>query len=654
MRRGLLLLLLWTMLASPLASARAASKSDLFNQALAAIDARNWKTLAQVQQQLGSHFPLNAYLEYAQLQQQLGDSKPGQITTFINTYRDTPLASDLLSSAIAGYARAERWSELLQLTQTLPNSLSLRCDYVQAQVQTGMKVEKQVADLLQSRDGLPLACRDLFTLLANKGRLDKSTLLLLMHQAFRNGQSGWLTQVGGWLPDANREKQWLLTLYQTPAQLDDIPKRLAARQSLYALALTRLTQRDPEAALASWQAAPASLFIDAAEKQQLAARIAWYSAISSEKFNRDWLDGWLPAHVAIAPSTLEQRARRAVIEQDWPGVMRWVALMPKGGAGDAQWQYWLARAQAQLGQSDAAHHAMVQAAGSRTFYGFLAARELQQPVQLEAKRSERRESLRLDMTQMATLARVRLLLAAGHDREARREWQFLLGRVSSNDYAALARYALLKHWYHFAIATAIHSGSHDRLAWRFPLAWTGDFKQAAKKAGADDGYLMMAVARRESAFFPAARSGVGALGLMQLMPATAQHVARDLGMTLAKDSLLDPTTNMTLGTDYLSGLLKRYQGNRVLALAAYNAGPNRVTQWLRDAAVPFDVWIESIPFYETRAYVKAVLAYRVIFMRRAGIADADIDMLGDAARHFAYTNEALAQQQSGVKLSANP
>lgn len=653
MNSSWLLRLLCLVLSLLTASAQAAGKPDLFNQGLAAISARDWQALAKVQQQLGDHYPLNAYLEYAQLHQQLDDSTPGQITTFRNDYRDTPLANRLLSEAIAAYARSERWQELLQLTSTPPNSLSLRCDYVMAQVQTGVPADKEVASLLQRSTALPGSCRDLFALLADGGKLDRDTLLLLMHNAFRQGQGTWLTQLGGWLPDSNREKEWLLKLYQSPDQLDGIPARLAARQSLYALALTRLAQRDPVAALASWQQAPATLFVDANEQQQLAARLAWYSAISSDQVNRDWLDGWLENHTDRAPSALEQRARHAVMEQDWKGVVRWVSKLAPGKL-DAQWQYWLARAQTGLGQAEAGRRAMEQAASERTFYGFLAARALQQPVQLDDKTPDRHEQLHLSDTQMATLARVRLLLAAGQERDARSEWQYLLGQVSERDYPALARYALSRHWYHFAIATAIHSGGHDRLAWRFPLAWREDFRKAAKVAGADDAYLMMAVARRESAFFPAAQSPVGAVGLMQLMPATAKQVAKDLGLSLANDGLLDPATNMTLGSDYLGGLLERYQGNRVLALAAYNAGPSRVDQWLGNTSVPFDVWIESIPYAETRAYVKAVLAYRVIFMRRAGIADADIDMLGKVARHFAYTSAALAEQKTSVKLSDNP
>ena len=126
----------------------------------------------------------------------------------------------------------------------------------------------------------------------------------------------------------------------------------------------------------------------------------------------------------------------------------------------------------------------------------------------------------------------------------------------------------------------------------------------------------MAVARRESAFNPQARSPVGAMGLMQLMPGTAKDMARQSGINISDTAeVFDPALNIDLGSGYLAGLLKRYNNNRVLALAAYNAGPHRVDGWLDDHDTPFDVFIESIPFYETREYVQAVLAYRVILSR---------------------------------------
>jgi soluble lytic murein transglycosylase len=125
---------------------------------------------------------------------------------------------------------------------------------------------------------------------------------------------------------------------------------------------------------------------------------------------------------------------------------------------------------------------------------------------------------------------------------------------------------------------------------------------------------LMSIARRESAFNSHARSPVGARGLMQMMPATAKQVAREKAFTLTDEkALLDSDVNIHLATYYVSSLLEKYNGNLIAALAGYNAGPNKVDRWLESAPVTFDQFIESIPYRETREYVKAVLAYRVIF-----------------------------------------
>jgi soluble lytic murein transglycosylase len=130
----------------------------------------------------------------------------------------------------------------------------------------------------------------------------------------------------------------------------------------------------------------------------------------------------------------------------------------------------------------------------------------------------------------------------------------------------------------------------------------------------------MAIARRESAFFPQARSPVGARGLMQIMPATGKQVASSLGRSHSTSALYEVENNVLLGSAYYRQLLDRFGGNRVFALTAYNAGPHRVQRWRHDSgeSVPVEVWIETIPFRETRNYVQAVLSYNVVFQHLQG------------------------------------
>ena len=145
----------------------------------------------------------------------------------------------------------------------------------------------------------------------------------------------------------------------------------------------------------------------------------------------------------------------------------------------------------------------------------------------------------------------------------------------------------------------------------------------------------MAIARRESAFFPQAHSPVGARGLMQIMPATGRQVASALGRPHTRAELYEVEHNILLGSAYYRQLLDRFAGNRVYALAAYNAGPHRVDRWrnAKGQGVPVDVWVETIPYRETRNYVKNVLSYNVVFQYLLGDTHR---LLTDAERQAQY------------------
>ena len=204
--------------------------------------------------------------------------------------------------------------------------------------------------------------------------------------------------------------------------------------------------------------------------------------------------------------------------------------------------------------------------------------------------------------------------ARGQVVDARREWYHVSRLFSREEMVAQARLAYDMGWYFPAIRTISQAQYWDDLDIRFPMAHQGSLTRAARNRGLHSSWVF-AITRQESAFMNDARSGAGAGGLMQLMPATAQETARKFGIPLSSPrQVYDPETNIQLGAAYLSQVHAQFGGNRVLASAAYNAGPGRVRQWLRGADhLAFDVWVESIPFDETRQYVQNVLSYSVIY-----------------------------------------
>ncbi len=217
------------------------------------------------------------------------------------------------------------------------------------------------------------------------------------------------------------------------------------------------------------------------------------------------------------------------------------------------------------------------------------------------------------------VARALELYAVGDLINARREWYALLPKLSPTEQFYAAQLARQAGWIAQSIFTANEADLRDDLDLRFPLAYPEVFERISRATSVPQPFLM-AVARQESAFDPRARSGADARGLMQLMRPTAALVANRLGVAPPSVAdLYDPDLNVELGGHHLARLLARYDNRRPLAAAAYNAGENRVDRWVREREdAPMDVWIERIPFNETRNYVKNVLAFTQVYGQLLG------------------------------------
>jgi len=222
--------------------------------------------------------------------------------------------------------------------------------------------------------------------------------------------------------------------------------------------------------------------------------------------------------------------------------------------------------------------------------------------------------------QLPVIARIDELHYHGEHMQAQSEWYKLLqdtvDRAQQQDLALLATQ---KGWYRMAIDAATRAQAWDALDQRFPTAYQDVFTRQAATWRVPSTELM-AIARRESAFFPEAQSPVGARGLMQIMPATGRVVAASLQQRHSEADLFNVEHNVLLGSAYYRQLLDRFGDNRVFALAAYNAGPHRVDRWRNQSAkgLPVEFWVETIPYQETRNYVQAVLSYNVVFQYMQG------------------------------------
>ena len=255
-----------------------------------------------------------------------------------------------------------------------------------------------------------------------------------------------------------------------------------------------------------------------------------------------------------------------------------------------------------------------QLADEPSFHGFLAADRVNLPYKsLDTQPKPDNKQRVQGLQRIAALQRVREWYALGNGAQARKEWLRTLKLMDKNGLLAASELALAWNMPHLSIMTAAKAKEWDNVNLRFPLLNVEQAQAQARNQGIQTAWVL-GVMRRESAFDATAASNADAYGLMQLILPTAKLMARKQGLSVSsKEDVLQPATNIQLGSAYLSQLLKRFNGNYVQATAAYNAGPGRPPQWAPDIPLNADQWIETIPFTETREYVQAVLAYTTIY-----------------------------------------
>ncbi len=306
--------------------------------------------------------------------------------------------------------------------------------------------------------------------------------------------------------------------------------------------------------------------------------------------------------------------RTALARRDWDAVIAAIEEMPPEQRHAEEWQYWLGIARDETGNPDAAAAALEKIAANRSYYGFLAADALDRPYAWAHAAIEPDEETLSRLAGNAALIRARELFHVGQESRGRSEWNAAVARLDRQEAAQAAVLAHRWTWHSQAIATAASLGLYDDLEIRYPFAFRQLLAEHAAGAGISESWAY-GIARSESLFMADVRSGAGAIGIMQLMPETGRRTAAELRHPYAGlDTLTTPESNILLGAHYLGKMLARFGENRAVATAAYNAGPHRVEDWLpEEGRLDARIWIENIPYNETRKFVRRVLVSDAIF-----------------------------------------
>jgi soluble lytic murein transglycosylase len=563
-------------------------------------------------------YPLYPYLRYAELRRGWAEQQDEDIRAFLEAYADLPLADLLRSSWLRHLGKQQQWERFLAFYRG-SQSTELACYKLQAESSEPPTEAwlDQVQALWLVGHSQPDACDPVFDVLADSPRMTRELVWSRIRLAFGKGKLGLASYLARRLPEPDRHwvGRWRRA-HVSPAEMLADPAMQSdtvVTRDIVLHALKRLGRGDASAARERWLTLRDKYAFSDQQRAELERGLALYAAYERDPNAFAWL-GELPASV-VDDKVIEWRARTALRTRNWEGLLASIKAMDASRLESSEWRYWKAYALEQLDQEAVAMAFFGELAGKRDYYGFLAADQLDWTYTLthDGIASEEAE-LNALLARYPGLVRARELFLAGEAQDARREWRYLINTLTPRE---LELAALLAHrwgWHDRAILTAARAGHLDDLELRFPVLYEEQVGTVAKAFDLEPAWIF-GVMRQESAFMADARSPAGALGLMQLMPATGRSTARLLELPKpSRQTLLQADPNIRIGSGYLRHILDRFDGNQALATAAYNAGPQRVKGWLpEDESLPGPVWVDTIPFTETRRYVRAVLAFTTVY-----------------------------------------
>jgi soluble lytic murein transglycosylase len=619
--------LLWFVIATVLFAqvAQTATQLDLEQQQNLFIKAErlahnpNSSTFKKIMEQLEG-YPLKPYVELKTLSKFPFIANKKQIENFLEKYEFTPLDRPLRKKWLT-YLVKKNQPELFMHFYRDMDDAALNCKYAEILLKEDPSNTHALAlaeNLWVVGKSQPNDCDVLFKQWQKVGKLTSELVWKRMSMAADGGNHTLIPYLKTLLP---KEQQYLADLWlkvrRSPSQvsrLSNFPAKYSEKETeILVYGLKRLISNDRDLALRSWEKLTNKFAFSKEQHKQISHRFAIFLALADHQ----QAEVWLEKAINIEPDAelLRWHLAHELRQRNWQQVLDIIDFVPAEVADENVFQYWKARAYEKLGAKILADKGLKKLAKQRHYYGFLASGKLSEMASLNDNPLLIAQH---DMDQLAALPSAQRALEfrrLGRNLSARREWYFLQSQLTQPQKVTAAVLASQQNWHDQAIFGFSNSGYLDDLSRRFPMPFDSQLQINAKKNNIDVAWAY-AIIRRESSFMPDAASHAGALGLMQLMPSTAQYLTKN---KVKRNSLFNPDKNVELGTQYMRYLMDKMDNNRILVTASYNAGWRRVKQWQPITGnMPLDLWIETIPYKETRNYVKAVLAYQQIYSQHLG------------------------------------
>ncbi|MCO6536976.1 MAG: murein transglycosylase [Gilliamella sp.] len=569
-------------------------------------------------------YPLYPYAAVQFFQSNIKIVSPQMVSDFINQYNNFPLTASLTQSYLSELSNRQDWNSIVSFPKD--NSILSNCRYQYALLQQGNNevAFSSVESLWMTGKELPSACDPLLDAWAQAGKRTANLILLRIELAIDANNFKLAKHLANLLDDNYKTtKINLLAVLNNPKKLEDFSKNIKASSFTKKIVLSsfpRLVKADMNLA--------AALLPKLVKQQTLskAEQVALQKSLANSYFKNSATDEqikWRDSYIAKYHDTtlVEKRIRLAIDNYNFTDIAYWIAQLSPEDQLKEDWQYWQARVLLNNNKKSEANKILQTLTTKRGFYGMISAQTLNQPYSIN------NQSPKITPSEISTLKskydnqpyvkRINELRYLGMLSESSYEWRYMLNnQKNKNEYLALSQYALQKGWGDLSIQATIAGKLWNNWTERLPIMYKDLYNNALKDKAIGLSYAL-AISRQESALDTTVKSPVGASGLMQLMPATAKETAKKVNSLtyISSAQLFDPQTNIQLGTTYLNTAYLQNDKNRILSSAAYNAGPNNVKRWLKKSNGKLDAvaFIDSIPFTETRNYVKNVLVYDYIY-----------------------------------------
>lgn len=566
------------------------------------------------------NYPLFSYLQAARLQRALRDAATldatdERIQAFLTDHGNEPVSRGVREAWLTSLADRRQWAQFLAHYVDRSANDALRCHSFTARIELA-RTDTLIADVAQHwlTPRSVQECERAFDWLRAQNALSAELIEQRALRAIDKNNLSFARQIVAMLPSERAQPlARSIALLEKPRTIDQYiasPNKALDSKALLA-GWAKLARNDRDGAIArferlvqarGWSPREASPFALA-----LALPLSWDRRAEALRYFA------LVDPADLDDSALEWQARAALWAKDWPLVARTIASMSAEQRNNARWRYWSARAAEVAKNPQLAHQLYRSVLLDDNYYSAMAAARLGEEV------VPRLQKLPLDRTQLTEISelpefvRARELYWAALRPEAIIEWINGFDSLSQAARSQAIHLAAQWGWYDQAVATATQQRVFNDYVLLYPQPYDREVQGAARLTSLRP-ELIYGLLRQESLYRADAISSAGARGLLQLVPETARRTARAWKQPRpSADDLLNPRVNVPLGAAQLRMLHDRFGGQTPVALAGYNAGPNAAARWLPATSIDSDIWIENIPYNETRSYVQRVLWHSVVF-----------------------------------------